>query len=81
MNGELSTALSLLAVGMITVFVVLMLVVIVGNVLISLVNRFFAEEITAISEEIPKSKIAAISAAINIITEGKGRIKNIDKIE
>ena len=41
MNEEFSTALMLLSVGMIAVFAVLALIVIFGNILISLVNSIF----------------------------------------
>ncbi len=40
MNEEFNMAFSLLAVGMITVFIVLALVVATGNLLIRIVNKF-----------------------------------------
>ncbi len=73
MDTEFSTALSLMAIGMITVFVVLLLVVITGNILIRLVNRFEK------SETIATSKVAAISAAVETFTGGKGHITKIEK--
>ena len=81
MEGDFSVAITLLAIGMITVFVVLLLVVIVGNLLIITVNRFFPTVVILQKSEIPKSKIAAITAAVDILTEGKGQIQRIDKIE
>ena len=73
MGNEFSTALTLLAIGMITVFVVLLLVVITGNVFIRLVNRMSA------SPTIEVVKIAAISGAVEAFTEGKGHITKIEK--
>lgn len=80
MEAELSTALSLLLTGMITVFVVLLLVVATGKGLIRFVNTFFPE---TSSERIPdalsKSKIAAINAAVELVTEGRGRVTKIER--
>lgn len=80
MTSTLYTALTLLLIGMITVFVVLSLVVITGNVLIRIVNRFFPvlSDKTGLSELSPE-KISAITAAIEIITEGRGKVKSIEK--
>ena len=44
MTPEFSTALTLLVVGMVTVFLVLLLVVTTGNLLISFVNRYAEEQ-------------------------------------
>lgn len=74
MDTNFSTALMLLAVGMITVFVVLALVVFTGNVLIRLVNRFSPKE-----EGLAPGKVAAITSAVATFTQGKGRITKIEK--
>ena len=88
MNEPLSDALLVLAVGMITVFVILSLVVLSGNLLIKVVNRFFPEnEPITISKskvqnsqnEISSSKMAAIVAAVDVITQGRGKISKIEK--
>ncbi len=80
MTTELSTALTLLIIGMITVFVVLLLVVLTGNALISIVNRLSpAAPITSQKDE-EASKVAAITAAVEVFTQGKGHITKIDKI-
>jgi len=86
MDESINTALTLLGVGMITVFIVLLCVVIAGNLLISFVNKF-----QPISVEKPKSKkasneintstVAAINAAVEIFTKGKGTITSISKIK
>jgi len=81
---ELNDSLILAATGMITVFVILGLVVVVGNLLISFVNRFVP---ATISEQIHRSgsldnrKIAAITGAIEIITQGRGNITDIKKLD
>lgn len=76
MSTELSTALTLLAIGMITVFVVLLLVVVTGNLLIRLVNKLPNKEAKG---PISSKEIAVLSAAVEIFTQGKGRITKIDK--
>ena len=74
MGGELSTALSLLAIGMITVFVVLLLVVLTGNILIRIVNRLSPED-----DSLSAVKVAAISGAVEAFTHGRGKITKIEK--
>jgi oxaloacetate decarboxylase gamma subunit len=74
MESELSTALSLMLIGMITVFVVLMLVVFTGNLLIRFINRFASDE-----DKIAPAKVAAITAAVEAFTHGKGTITKIEK--
>ncbi len=61
---------------MITVFVVLLLVVITGRLLIRVVNGL---ENGSEQSNISSSKIAAITAAVAMITQGKGRITKIEK--
>ncbi len=80
MTDSIESALSLLLIGMITVFLVLLLVVIIGNLLISLTNKFSVSENKITSKVIHKRKIAAITAAVEIATEGKVRIDKIEKI-
>ncbi|GJM61780.1 MULTISPECIES: OadG family protein [Persicobacter] len=92
MNEALQEAAMLLAIGMITVFLILFLIVGLGNVLIQIVNRFFPEEKTnalpiTTSKSPPESpqkistaQLAAITAAVNVITHGKGHITSIDKV-
>jgi oxaloacetate decarboxylase gamma subunit len=87
MNEAFSTAFMLLAVGMITVFTILALIVIFGNILIPLVNRFVPEaEITRVIKSskpvsIDPRKMAAIVSAVDIVTEGKARVTSITKAE
>ena len=86
---NLNLALSLLLVGMITVFAILYLVVLIGNVVIRLTNRFITPETIAVKKEIAAgkakptnpAKIAAVIAAVDAVTGGKGKIEKIDKNE
>ena len=80
-------ALSLLAIGMITVFLILSLVVFLGSSLIKVVNKYFPEEATTkvtektsgITQAISHSKLAAISAAVDVVTGGQGMVTKIEK--
>ncbi|GET23617.1 OadG family protein [Prolixibacter denitrificans] len=84
MSGEYALAFKLLGVGMITVFLILFLVVVFGNVIIRLVNKYFPEAEKVLpsntGEGISRKKLAAITAAVNIATKGKGKITNIEKL-
>lgn len=80
-------ALELMGVGMITVFIILSLVVIVGNLIIRFVNRFMPEEIASVvtgvnnrTGDINSKKMAAIVSAVNIVTRGKGKVTKIEKM-
>lgn len=76
---QLSTAFTLLGIGMITVFIVLLLVVLTGNLLIRIVNQFGSEANTPPSDRDDPGTIAAITAAVEIVTHGQGRITNIQR--
>ena len=87
MDEGFSTAFMLLAIGMITVFTILALIVIFGNILISLVNKFIPEEkiskvvnrVTQVA--IDPRKMAAIVSAVDVVTEGKGKVTSIMKAD
>jgi oxaloacetate decarboxylase gamma subunit len=83
MTEEMSAGVTLLLIGMVTVVLVLFLVVTMGNVLIRLVNLLPEAELpapnTKSSVEVPPNKIAAITAAINMFTQGKAQITSIEK--
>ena len=87
MNEGFSTALMLMAVGMITVFTILALIVIFGNILISLVNKYIPEtKISAVVNTaalgaIDPRKMAAIVSVVDIVTEGKAKVTSITKTE
>lgn len=85
--NEMGIALELLGVGMVTVFVILSLVVILGDLIIRFVNRFMPEiekapvvKNTTSGSEINSKKMAAIVAAVSKITNGTGRVANIEKL-
>jgi len=74
----------LMAIGMTTVFIILALVVLGGKLTIIITNRFapLAETLvvrSVSSANLESSKIAAITAAIETITQGKGHIQEIKK--
>ncbi len=93
MSDALSEALLILAVGMITVFAILGLVVLSGQVLIRVTNRFIPEvqvakplrssnrsNLAKKRKAIEKKKLAAIVAAVEVVTGGQGHIERIEKI-
>ena len=86
MENNIFQALQLMVVGMITVFLILMIVINLGKLLIALVNKFAPEEAVA-----PKKQVASvvavdpmaqsiIKAAVEKLTNGKGVVKKIEKI-
>ena len=82
---NIQEALLLLLIGMIMVIIVLWLVVGLGNLLIRLTNRYVKDDRDAQShfgasrtDKNPK-KIAAIIAAVDIATQGQGKINSINK--
>ncbi|MGF7139638.1 OadG family protein [Roseimarinus sediminis] len=87
MNSNFDIALQLLGIGMLTVFIILFMVVLLGNLIIRFVNRFVPE--TAQQLSITKSsagmvdakKMAAIVAAVNMVSKGKGRVVKVEKQE
>lgn len=87
-TNDLYGALILLAVGMITVFLVLIIVIQLGKLLIWAVNKWAPEEAVA-KKTAPVAKAVAgvdattkaiIDAAVSQITGGKGRATKITKL-
>lgn len=82
---NMNEALFLLVVGILTVFVILLLVVAVGNFIIGVTNRFLPtphrpkKNDTEGDTGIHPKKMAAIVAAVDAVTRGKGKIINIGK--
>ena len=64
----MNEAISIMIVGMFTVFMILFLILIIGNVLIRLTNRYVPETIVESKKKNPSldDTHAAISAAIEI---------------
>jgi oxaloacetate decarboxylase gamma subunit len=81
---NIDEALSLLVIGMITVLIILVMVVFIGNLVIRLTNRFIPvktqlEEPATPGHKIQPKKLATLVAAVDIVTNGKGKIERIDK--
>jgi oxaloacetate decarboxylase gamma subunit len=81
---NLQTALLLMIVGMTTVFAILLIVIYLGKLLIHLVNKYAPEEVAlpkkvAGPAPVPPHILAAITAAVNVVTHNKGRIVNVEK--
>lgn len=84
---NLETALLLMVVGMATVFVILLLVIYLGKLLISLVNKYAPEEVVPVRQAssqgavpVPGNILAAITAAVNVVTQGKGKVTKVEKL-
>lgn len=84
---NIETALLLMVVGMATVFVILLIVIYLGKLLIALVNKYAPEEAVPVKKETPRSPapvpgniLAAITAAVNVVTQGKGKITKVEKL-
>lgn len=84
---NIETAILLMVVGMATVFVILLIVIYLGKVLITLVNKYAPEEVAPPRQESPRSAapiagniLAAITAAVNVVTQGKGKITKVEKL-
>ena len=86
MSEELEFGLTIMAVGMITVFSILGFVVVGGKIMILLINKFASDEInlpppTKLAvQPIDNTKISVLAAAVTAATKGTGRITNIKKI-
>jgi oxaloacetate decarboxylase gamma subunit len=79
----------LMCVGMVTVFIILLIVIGLGKLLILWVNRYSPERpltpivapasITPSQSDIPDQVVVAIVSAVSIATEGKGKVTSIRK--
>lgn len=86
MNDLIIEALKLLVVGMITVYLILMIVIYLGKGLILLVNKVAPEDV-AVSKPVKTDKVlvdaktkAIIDAAVSQLTNGTGVVTKIEKI-
>lgn len=87
---NIETGLLLMAVGMTTVFAILLIVINLGKGLIVLVNKYAPEEMVvkkqvtpqrqAPATGIPSQTTAAIVSAISVMTGGKGKVVKIEKL-
>jgi oxaloacetate decarboxylase (Na+ extruding) subunit gamma len=78
--NELNEALILLAAGMATVFTILLLVVLSAQLLIRVVNRFTPAP-AANPKAIDDEELAALFAAVEIATQGKGKVVGVEKLK
>ncbi|MEL7340555.1 MAG: oxaloacetate decarboxylase [Bacteroidota bacterium] len=76
MDQVFQTAFEIFGVGMVTIFAILALVVLTGQTLIRLVNRISKPEPVP-EEKIPEAHIAAIHAAVEVVTQGRGKVQSI----
>lgn len=78
----INEAVSIMLVGMITVFFILFLIVWIGNVIIRLSNKYLPEVIVVTKKKIEPvdNTYAAIQAAIELVTKGQGKATNIKKV-
>jgi oxaloacetate decarboxylase gamma subunit len=80
-------ALKLMITGMSTVFFILIMVVVLGNLIIRLTNKFAPVPLTVTELASPKNagiepaKLAAIISAVEITTKGKGKVTSIEKMK
>ena len=82
MEENLQMGLSMMVIGMITVFFILFFVVAGGNILIRYVNKYYPVDQDAILPDKrgnDNSKIAAIVAAVDVVSAGKGKVSSIRK--
>ena len=93
---NIETGLLLMAVGMLTVFAILLIVINLGKGLILLVNKYAPEEVVvkkaapsrakaaapvvASAPVMGGSETAAIISAVSVLTAGQGKVVKIEKI-
>lgn len=81
----MSEAIKLMLTGMGTVFVILILVVVLGNLIVIVTNKLSVEQLLVpkrnqiSGNEISSQKLAAIIATVEAITGGKGKVSSIKK--
>lgn len=81
----LGLAIQLMVVGMVTVFIILLIVIQLGKWLIQAVNKFALPETVATktvptAQTIDAQTMSVLQAAINEITGGKGHIKKAERL-
>ncbi len=84
---NLEIALKLMLVGLTTVFCILLIVIYLGKGLIALVNKYAPEEVLPMKQKapqgpapIPGNILAAITAAVNVVTKNKGKVTKVEKL-
>lgn len=85
---NIGIALQLMVVGMVTVFIILMIVIQLGKLLIGIVNKVAPEEAqaparpakAAAAVAVDAQTMAVIQAAVGQITGGKGTVKKVERV-
>ena len=80
---KFTEALLLMAIGMLTVFTVLLIIIALGTLLIKTVNKFFPEEVKPVAQAaaaVDQNIQEAINKAILAISGGKKQAQKIEKI-
>jgi len=82
----MTDALQLMFTGMGTVFFILIMVVVLGNLIIRFTNSFAVVSNQAVmpkasAQTLEPNKLAAIVSAVDIVTQGKGKVTSVEKIE
>lgn len=73
----------LMVVGIVTVFAILVIIIYIAKALVKFVNKYIPEDTPAPKTKTPTistRKMAAITSAVNTITNGKGKIVTIEKL-
>ncbi len=83
--GNVGQALFLMGVGLVTVFVVLILIIQFGKLLIFVCNKFLPEEEVApkansSATTIDSKVYSAICQAVSTVTGGKGTVADVKKL-
>ncbi len=84
---NLGIGLELMVVGMLTVFVILLIIIYLGKGLIALVNKFAPEDVeekkqpATATVPVDAKTIAIIQSAVNALTGGKGKVMKVEKIK
>ena len=83
---NMGLGLTLMLIGMITVFAILLIVINLSKVLINIVNKVAPEEApkkkveTQIPKKIDSNIMAIIEAAVKELTAGKGTVTSVEKL-
>lgn len=76
-------SLSLMLIGLVTVFIVLGIIILLGNLLIKAINKFFPEQVKPVAakvQAVDQNIQEAINKAIMVISGGKKSAQKIEKI-
>jgi len=81
----MTEALKLMLTGMGTVFFILIMVVVLGNVIIRVTNSYTTEPVKKTgaaggTSAVESHQLAAIVSAVSMVTKGKGRVTSVEKI-